>query len=164
MADVYSNVAGQLNQVTFGGADLGANAVVTFPELYELEPVSPDSMGGEVLTYLIRKKEVVVSVTFHETSATVMAAAFGAFWGGASASIDDTYSAGYNAGASGLWTKALVISPKGGGSAGRLTLELPYATPVGKQDQVGNGRNITTTIVFKAIRGGGAYVAKVTRS
>jgi hypothetical protein len=162
----FSRITGQLNHITWGGLDLGANAVVSIPDILEFEPQQPDSMGGEVLCYLLRKKEIIIPITLFETNINVMAAAFGGYWANGTATIDDvTYAAGMNATVETAFTKALVIAPKGVGSPGRLTLEAPYATAMLQRiEELGGGRGIKTTLLFKCAKGDSPYSIKMRRA
>jgi len=160
MAETWTAVTGQLNKVSWGGTDLGSNNAVDIPELYDLEAVIPDSMGGEPLTYLLKKKEILVMVTFSESNADVFATAMGGFTN----EISDSELAGLNVGADADWTKALVITPKVGATSGQLTFTMPYAIPIGKWTNLGTNKANTTTIAFRAIRGAGDYSAKMERA
>ena len=166
MAENWANVFGQVCTVTFGGNDMGGHAVIDFDEFFDFEPVAPDSMGGEVLTYLLRKKEILVAITFEEVNDNVLSAVLGPFYDPAATpkkfELNDDYCPGYNVGNDSDWTKALVITPKAS-TAGLLVLTFPYALPVGRFQNIGSSKNIIVPTVFRCMRGSGNYVAKIER-
>lgn len=161
MAEDWTKVFGQICTVTFGGNDLGGHGVVDLEEFFDFEPVQPDSMGGEVLTYMLKKKEVIVAIEFEEVNDNVMKAALGPFYTN-SFDLDDTYYAGHNVGSDSNWTKALVITPKAT-TTGLLVLTFPFALPVGRFRNIGSAKNIIVPTVFRCMRGSGNYVARITR-
>jgi hypothetical protein len=164
MAENFANVFGQVNSCSFGGNDMGGNSVLETDEFFDFIPVVPDSMGGEVLAYILKKKEVIISATFYEIlNVNLLAMALGPFYAAGTFDLDDDYYPGHNASGDANWTKALVFTPKNN-IAGRLTLTFPYATPVGKFKNIGSPENILVPTIFRCVRGSGNYAARIART
>jgi hypothetical protein len=164
MPEDMANVFGQVNNVTFGGSDTGGHSVLDLEEFFEFQPVEPDSMGGEVLCYLLKKKEIIVSITFFEVKKElILGIALGPFYSSPTFDLDDDYFPGHNASNDPNWTKALVVTPKND-ITGRLTLTFPYATPVGRFQNVGGPESILVPTIFRCVRGGGGYSARIVRT
>lgn len=158
----YSDVFGQLPVVTWGGTDLGkVEGEIVLPPLWTVEKVQPQSMGGEVYAYILKKTPIEITIPFSEFSDEVVEAAFGGFYTAGNVTIGDAVYSGSNLSANASFTKELVITPKGSAS-GLWKLTAPFATVIEQKiEKLFGTEHIQTIITFGCTRGTGSYVAKL---